>query len=180
MWPRGGSSPFLGAPRLYRKDDGSSVLRAANRTDSEGTTVEAREDLGHWPKGDLPEHVKEFAQWLVTPEWEREIKSQNQWAQAKGINRLTVGRWKKDERFQRYLSKLADEFNLAPDRVQNVMNALYEAATSGKDVKAMQLYLQHADKLRPKTVVIEDHRVANMSEEDIDEELRELIAAEES
>ena len=47
--------------------------------------MEAREDLGHWPKGDLPEQVKEFALWLVTPEWEREIKSQNQWAQASTV-----------------------------------------------------------------------------------------------
>ena len=142
--------------------------------------MEAREDLGHWPKGDLPEQVKEFALWLVTPEWEREIKSQNQWAQAHGLNRLTVGRWKKDERFRRYLDKLADEYNLAPDRVQTVMNALYQAATEHKDVKAMQLYLQHAEKLKPKTVVIEDNRVNQMSEEDIDAELRDLIAAEES
>jgi len=129
-----------------------------------------------WPKGDISDAAKEFALWLVTPSWEREPDSQAKYAVVHGLNRATLSVWKKDSRFQRYLATKADEYNLAPDRVQNVMNALYSAAVDHKDVKAMQLYLTHAEKLAPKTVRIEDARIASMSDEDIAAEIAQFAS----
>ena len=138
--------------------------------------MEPIESIGQWPKGDISDQAKDFALWLVTPTWEREPDSQAKWAVAHGMNRATLSVWKKDSRFQRYLNDLANEYNLSPDRVQEVMNALFQAATVSKDVKAMQLYLQHAEKLAPKTVRIEDARMSQMTDEQIAAELAEIAA----
>jgi hypothetical protein len=137
------------------------------------------EQHGHfqWPKGGFPDYVKEFMHWLCTPQWERadDEKSQTKWAEKHGFNRLTVTAWKRDERFQRELAKVAAQYNLEPERVQNVINALYEKATKSGDVQAMKLYLEHANKLQPQRVVIEDHRVSDMTDEDLAREMADLL-----
>lgn len=129
-----------------------------------------------WPAdGSLPPHVAEFVEWLLMPKWERadDEKSQNMWAAKHGLAPVTVSHWKKDTRVKKAIETRCDELNLSTDRVQEVINAVFKAATEG-DMKAATLYLQHADRLAPKRLVIEDRTLASMSD---DELLKELAAA---
>ena len=66
------------------------------------------------------------------------------------------------------------ELNISPDRIQMVVDALHRAAAGG-DTKAAQLYLQYVDRLQPKRVVIEDARVASLSDEELAAELQSLL-----
>lgn len=126
-----------------------------------------------WPAdGSLPPDVAEFVEWLVSPTWERTPKTQVEWARNHDVNAETVSRWKRDPRVKRQLEKRCDELNLSVDRIQEVINSVFKAATQG-DMKAATLYLQHADRLAPKRIVIEDRTLAAMS----DDELREKLAA---
>ena len=65
--------------------------------------------------------------------------------------------------------------NINPERVQSVIDALWQQAANG-DVKAASLYLQYIDKFTPKRKVsVEDDRdVAAFS----DEELADAMEAE--
>jgi len=127
-----------------------------------------------WPQDRLPDVVLEFVEWMVTPRWERpkEWGSQAAWARAHGVAAETVSQWKRHPRVKKAVQERCDELNLSPERIQDVMNAVYDAATKG-DMKAATLFLQHADKLAPQRTVIEDRRVSTLS----DEELRAELAA---
>lgn len=129
-----------------------------------------------WPAdGSLPPHVAEFVEWLVLPKWERpeDERSQVAWAKKHGFDRMTLTAWKKDKRVKAAIEKRCDELNLSPDRAQEVMNAIFRAATEG-DMKAAQLFLQHADRLKPNRVVIEDRRIADLSDDELRDEMSRL------
>ena len=66
------------------------------------------------------------------------------------------------------------ELNVSPDRIQAVVDALWAAASRG-DTKAASLYLQYVDRLQPKRVVIEDARVASLSDDELRAELDALL-----
>lgn len=121
----------------------------------------------------LTERQALFVDWLVTPEWERDPKTQKEWALLNGVAQETPSHWKREERVRRAIEKRADDVNLSPERIQDIINAVYRAAQAG-DMKAAQLYLQHADKLKPKRIVIEDSRLADMSDEELARELEAL------
>jgi hypothetical protein len=124
-----------------------------------------------WPTdGSLPPDVIEFVEWLVS--MEKTPSTLRAWASEHGYAERTVYSWKKDRRVRRAIEERCDEVNLSPDRVQEVINAVFKAATQG-DMKAAQLYLQHADKLAPKRIVVEDRTLSQLS----DEELREQMVA---
>lgn len=139
--------------------------------------MEPNFSVGNWPKGVLPDDVQEFAHWLCTPKWEREQKSISQWAEAHGYNKTTCYRWRKDERFQRFLRKVAEDYNLGTERIQDVINSVFEKASNG-DMQAARLYLEHVNKLRPPTVVVEHKGISEMSQEELDAELKELLGGE--
>lgn len=126
-----------------------------------------------WPAdGSLPAHVQHFAEWLLTPRWERgDQKTQADYARANGRRPEQVSVWKKDKRFKRYIDTRCDELNLSTDRIQDVINAVYRSAVEGGDMKAATLYLQHANALKPKRIVIEDKRLGDMSDAELMEEL---------
>ena len=125
-----------------------------------------------WPAdGSLPPAVQEFVEWLVTPTWEREQPSQTAWAHAHHRHPNTVSQWKKDTRVKRAIEKRCDELNLSTDRIQEVINSVFKAATQG-DMKAATLYLQHADRLAPKRIVIEDRTLSAMSDAELAEQLQ--------
>lgn len=125
--------------------------------------------------GEPPEHVREFVRWLCTPESDRpaDQKTQADWARANGFTVAMPSVWKRDPRVRRLIEDRCRELNIEPDRVQQVINAMFRNATQG-DVKAAALYLQFIDKLNPKRIIIEDRTLSQLS----DEEMRDrLIAA---
>ena len=127
-----------------------------------------------WPEdGSLPEHVQRFVEWLVMPKWERPADEQSQaaWARKNGVARETVTTWKRDPRVKKAIEARCDELNVSVDRIQAVVNTLFQNAENG-DVKAAQLYLQYVDRLTPKRVIIEDRRISDMSDDELAKELR--------
>ena len=87
-----------------------------------------------WPKdGSIPEYVQRYVDWLVMPRWERpkELSSEKAWAVANGFSTGSLSSWKKDARVKAAIQRRCDELNLSPDRIQDVMNAIFRAATEG-------------------------------------------------
>lgn len=122
----------------------------------------------------MPVLQSEFLDWLLTLDQEKEHKTVKAWADAHGITSTTCTSWKRDRRFLREWEERAASKNISVDRLQNVINTLYEAACKG-DVNAAKLYMQHVEKLRPPVQVEADTDVADLSDEELHEELRGLL-----
>lgn len=102
-----------------------------------------------WPGGKPPEYVVEYVDWLCLPESMRQPATKAGWAEEHGLNRKTLNDWEHDDRVKWLIRDRADTLNMGPERVQAVMNALYNKAQNG-DVQAMKLYLDHVDKIMPR------------------------------
>lgn len=113
----------------------------------------------------------EYIEWLCDPE---RRGSKVGWARDHGVAESTVYKWSKDRWFKAAYEQRLAELNISPDRIQMVVDALHRAAAGG-DTKAAQLYLQYVDRLQPKRVVIEDARVASLSDEELAAELQSLL-----
>lgn len=120
----------------------------------------------------MPEHVSHFIDWLLTPEWERPegCKSQAEYQRTMGVSPSSITGWKRKASVKRAIQARADELNLSTEKIQEVIASVHRAAVRG-DVKAAALYLQHADKLAPKRIVIEDKTIAGLSDEELHERL---------
>lgn len=123
----------------------------------------------------MPEKQSLFLDWLLTPLSEREEKSIKAWAQAHGVNPATPSEWKKDRRFRREWEDRATAKNIGVDRMQNVLDTLYQAACNG-DVAAAKAYIAEVDKLRPPRQVEPDSDVADLSDEELQDEIAGLLA----
>jgi|TARA_R110002020_G_scaffold25087_6_gene81676 hypothetical protein len=122
----------------------------------------------------MPALWKELLDWLLLGH-ERSPRTQREWAAEHDIHEDSIRRIKKDTRFVKEWDRRAAELNINPERVQSVIDALWQQAAGG-DVKAASLYLQYIDKFTPKRKVsVEDDRdVAAFS----DEELADAMEAE--
>lgn len=90
---------------------------------------------------------EEFIEWLLDPE---KKGSQNDWARANNISPSTLSNWKRSDRiFKDAWERRAAELNIDPERIQAIVNALFQKAKDG-DVKAMELYLRFTEKYTPK------------------------------
>lgn len=114
---------------------------------------------------------RDYIEWLCDPERDG---SKAQWAKSRGLHPGTVYNWMQDRWFKAAYEQRLAELNIHPDRIQAVVDALWRAA-SGGDTKAASLYLQYVDRLQPKRVVIEDARVAALSDEELAVELQSLL-----
>lgn len=112
-------------------------------------------------------------EWLVDPE---RHGSQRDLAARLGIHEATISKWKKDYLFRRAWDKRLADLNVAPDRIQRVIDSIYNAACK-EDMKAAELYLKFVDRFTPKVQVqgAEDKKVAEMSDEELAKQLRQGI-----
>ena len=115
----------------------------------------------------MPTLWKELLDWLLLGP-ERSPRTQREWAADHDIHEDSIRRIKKDTRFIKEWDRRAAELNINPERVQSVIDALWQQAAGG-DVKAASLYLQYIDKFTPKRKVsVEDERdVALFSDEEL-------------
>ena len=122
----------------------------------------------------MPEAWRDLLEWLLRGP-EREPRTQREWATANEIHEDSIRRIKRDARFIKEWDRRAAELNINPERVQSVIDSLWQRASDG-DVKAASLYLQYIDKFTPKRrVVVDDDRdTAGLS----DEELASALEAE--
>lgn len=133
------------------------------------------ERASDWPSdGSLPPHAQAAVDWLCTPPSERaaDEKSQSAWCVKHGFHYGAITQWKRDRRFQVAWQKRADEVNMSTDRIQRVIESIHKAAVGG-DMKAAALYMQFANMMAPKRIVVEDKTLAGMS----DAQLRNELAA---
>ena len=122
----------------------------------------------------MPDLWKELLEWLLQGP-ERSPRTQREWAKDHEIHEDSIRRIKRDHRFIREWDRRAAELNINPERVQSVIDALWQQAAGG-DVKAASLYLQYIDKFTPKRkVAVEDDRDAALFS---DEELAAALEAE--
>lgn len=133
--------------------------------------------MSKWSEFKLTEDQKSYAEWLLLPKWGRPEgvpANKGEYAAKIGVHRTTLTRWEKDREFREYLSSMSTEKSLDPVKVHEVIEAVHQAAING-DTKAMALYLQHADKLAPKRISIEDKRIEELSDEEFEAELAEVL-----
>ena len=122
----------------------------------------------------MPDLWHGFLDWLLKGP-EREPRTQREWATENDIHEDSLRRIKRDHRFIKEWDRRAAELNINPERVQSVIDSLWQRASDG-DVKAANLYLQYIEKFTPKRkVVVDDERdIAGFS----DEELASALEAE--
>ena len=120
-----------------------------------------------WEGGKPPDYVIEYVEWLVTPEAMRQPATKAAWAETHGFNRRTLTEWEHDDRVKWAIRDRADSLNMSPERIQGVMNALYNRALN--ETQAAKLYLEHVDKLMPR-----DEKPQAGFEDMTDEQLAEL------
>ena len=122
----------------------------------------------------MPPLWQELLEWFLQGP-EREPRTQREWATAHDIHEDSLRRIKRDHRFIKEWDKHAADLNINPERVQSVIDSLWQRASDG-DVKAASLYLQYIEKFTPRRrVVVEDERdFAGFS----DEELASALEAE--
>ena len=122
----------------------------------------------------MPDLWKELLEWLLRGP-DISPRTQREWAKDHEIHEDSIRRIKRDNRFVREWDRRAAELNINPERVQSVIDALWQQAAAG-DVKAASLYLQYIDKFTPKRkVAVEDDRDAALFS---DEELAAALEAE--
>lgn len=105
----------------------------------------------------------EFLDWLTDPQKEG---SQNTWAKEHKIPATALTAWKKEKFFREEWDKRATKLFGGPDRVQALMEALYQAGLGG-DVKAINTYLQVIEKHTPKRIVQNEGSADDMSDDEL-------------
>lgn len=127
-------------------------------------------ERGEWV---MPEKQAQFLEWLMADI--RIPETMLEWAEANDLHKDTPVRWKQDKRFIEKWEEAARKKNISMDRVQSVIDSIYEQAANG-NIKAASLYLQYVDRFTPtQRVITEDEQVAKLSDEELDEQLRALL-----
>lgn len=78
---------------------------------------------------DLSSNKKVFVDWLATPEFAREIKTQRKLADKLGVSEVTLSRWKKDQEISQVVVKRKKEMARV-DLIPRVIDALTIRASS--------------------------------------------------
>lgn len=159
-----------------------SVFKTIPQQDLADFKLKGTNNPNLWQKHDgkwiMPEKQSRFLDWLLTPKEEREHKTQMAWCEANGVGIHTPADWKRDRRFRREWEDRAAAKNIGVDRMQSVIDTLYEAAVNG-DVAAAKLYIQEVEKLRPPRQLEADRDVEHLSDEELEAEIRGLLDDEE-
>lgn len=121
------------------------------------------------PRMELTEKQELFLEFLLDPR--KDKISQNEWSRQNEVPIRTVMSWKQNKLFREVWEKRSYSLYGGPEKVNRIVNAVFEKATAG-DMKAAQLYLQYVDKFTPKKEIItETKTLADAT----DDELAELV-----
>ena len=123
----------------------------------------------------MPASWGKLLDWLLLGP-ERAPSTQRDWATENDLHEDSIRRIKRDPRFVREWDRRAAELNVNPERVQSVVDALWQRASAG-DTKAASLYLQYVEKFTPKRrLVVDDAReVAGMSDAELADALESEV-----
>lgn len=129
------------------------------------------------PNGNNPSDLQvEFIDWLLDPD---KKGSQNDWAREHGVSPSTLSNWKRtDGIFKEAWERRAAELNISPERIQTIVDKLYDKAKDG-DVKAIELYLRFTEKYTPKVDLSKpaETSLSEMSDAELQEAMRMEWAA---
>lgn len=121
----------------------------------------------------MPQKQSEFLDWVLG-----DIKSppsQTRWAVENEVNPRTILTWKRDPRFVQEWERRAAEKNVSPDRIQDMVDTLYQAGKNG-DIKAAKDYIDYVGRfLPPPEKRTNDKGVQGMSDAELDAAIRELV-----
>jgi hypothetical protein len=123
-----------------------------------------------WQKADdgsdvMPEIQSRYLDWLLSDV--RVPPTQIAWCSENGVDDKTPPRWKKDPRFLKAWESRSVEKNVSIERVQAVIDVIYEAATNG-DLKAAEQYMRYVERILPPRMVQRDpDDLTAMSDEDL-------------
>lgn len=113
----------------------------------------------------------DFIDWLVSPEKDC---SQTEWCRQRDINPTTATGWKKLGYFRKVWQERHESLVGSPERVQNILDALYSSARNG-DVPAAKTYLSWVDRSAPpRKPQAEAGTVRDMTDEELEGHLRAL------
>lgn len=99
--------------------------------------------------------VQRYLEWLCTPADDREPSNQRELAEVLGVHFTVLSYWKKDPDFLGAWETLYRKTVGAPDRIQTVLDQLYNTAkdrTDPRQVQAARAYLEAVDAARPPKV----------------------------
>lgn len=106
-----------------------------------------------------------YLEFLVDPDPTK--PSIEQWCKDNGISSRTARFWKKEKYFIHAWEDRSYEIRGGPDRVEAVVDAIYQKAIGG-DTRAAQLYLQYVDKFTPKREVVNrNENLRELSDEEL-------------
>jgi hypothetical protein len=118
----------------------------------------------------MPDLQREFLDWLVDP---LKAGSQTDWANEHSVHPRTVKSWKADPRFRQEWESRASEHNISFDRIQDMVETIYQAGKT--DFKAAEMYLKYIERyLPPPERQTNDKTIREMSDEELDEMLDSL------
>lgn len=103
---------------------------------------------------ELTGHQLAFIEWCVDPSPKSVKGSQAQWCRERGIDLSNPRKWRRNAAFKDALQARLDELNVSPERIQEVVDAMFREATEG-NTKAAELYLRFVERLQPPRVVVE-------------------------
>lgn len=115
---------------------------------------------------DLTDAQLAYVEWSSTPKPAR-LLTKEQFAASVSVSDDTLRRWDKTAWFREAMERRMAELNITPDRVQAVVDALWEAATTDRDVTAMTKYMQYVESLSPNRKLVEDVRIESLSDEEL-------------
>lgn len=119
---------------------------------------------------------REFIEYLLDPSSCEQKGTYEQWGKEHGVSREALRRWKKEQLFIEEWDRRAHQVFGGIERLQMVIDALFEKAQNG-DTKAAQLYLQYVDKLTPtRKVIHEDRRVSELTDEELADKYENVLA----
>lgn len=131
----------------------------------------------------LSEQQDAFIEWLTDPSARGASESQNAFAERLGVNKGTLSKWKKDPAFRKEWERRLAELNVSPDKLQTLMDRMFDLANHddvrpADQLKAMELYFRLVDRMTPdKTLVLSSTPAEELTDEELERQLEDQLTA---
>lgn len=116
----------------------------------------------------LKPEQEEYLDWVAQPSIERMPPTKAAKAAELRVDPSTLWAWEQTPWYREELERRLQNRNVGPERLQEVMEALWKEAKSG-DVAAAKLYLQYVQEMGGNKNRLEDRAVSEMTDEELQE-----------
>ena len=115
----------------------------------------------------LNERQERFLDWWLLDERERTPQTLGDWCQQNSVSEPTTRRWRNDPVFKREWAERVTATVGSPERVQSILDTLYQSASEHGDVASAKQYLAYLEKVSPPPVADESESLADLSVEEL-------------